>query len=115
MGPKRISKALASVEHTLAEMEKLVIGGEQVWKEVVDNMKQQWIIDGEWSQYHAMVANGQGWGLSYRDGMWRIISLDMTKFDTDEAARLYVLRNEKDQNSSLYAFAVRAVIVGNMR
>jgi hypothetical protein len=78
-------------------------------------MQQQWIIDGVWSHYHLIMAGHDGWGLSQIDGMWQVVALDMKKFPTSEDARLHVLANEHHQDSSLYATAIHAVIVGNMR
>ena len=115
MGPRAMAKAIKGMEATLVSMDEYSTIGKEVWERLVDAMKQQWIIDGEWSQYHSMVAQGQGWGLSHVKGMWQVVTLDPAKFKDDEAARLYVLEHEKDQNSSLYAIAVQAVIVGNMR
>jgi hypothetical protein len=107
---RALRKIIKGMEATLVSMDEY-----STWERLVDAMKQQWIIEGEWSQYHSMVAQGQGWGLSHVKGMWQVVTLDPARFADNEAARLYLLEHEKDQNSSLYAIAVQAVIVGNMR
>ncbi len=81
-------------------------------------LKQQYIIEGEWSQYHHMVSATKGWGLSQKGGMWQIVSVDTTKFPTDEDARLHVLQVETipgDIEHELAKIATNAIMVGNVR
>ena len=81
-------------------------------------MRQAWIIDGEWSQYHDMTARRKGWHLTQRDGMWQITTADTEKFLTDDDARLHVLAAESDpdhEQFTLAMIAINAIMVGNVR
>ena len=84
----------------------------------ITNMKQTWLIDGEWSQYHNTTAVQQGWVLSHKSGLWEIVAIDVAMFPTDEAARHHVLAceaNPEHKEHTLARIAVNAIMVGNMR
>ena len=74
-----------------------------------------WIIDGEWSEYHNMVANQDGWGLTQRQGVWEIVTHNSQLFPTDNDARLHVLAHEHDEETSLFRTALSAVFIGSIR
>ena len=78
-------------------------------------MSTEWVIQDEWSEYHAMVAATLGFLLVYNEGLWEIHTLDDRLFPTDEDARNFVLAHEHDQDTQIYAYAIRAIIVGSMR
>lgn len=84
-------------------------------KEIWKSMAQNWIIDGEWSEYHRMVAQQDGWSLTQKQGMWEITSLDEKKFPTDDDARQHVLANEFNEENIIYGYAINAIMVGNVR
>lgn len=87
-------------------------------KRWIEHMSQQYIIDGEWSQYHHMVSATKGWGLSQVQGMWSIVTTDTQKFPTNEEARQHVLACELDtqcEEYNLAQLAINAIMVGNVR
>ena len=85
------------------------------YKRYEDDMKQRWIIQDEWSEYHAMVAQQLGFSLVFNKGMWEIHSADLVKFPTDEDARNFVVEHEHDDTNMIYRFAIQAIIMGSMR
>lgn len=78
-------------------------------------LMQSWIIDGEWSEYHHMVAKQDGWALTQKQGMWEITTNDEKKFPTDNDAREFVLANEFNEENTIYGYAINAIMVGNVR
>ncbi len=87
-------------------------------REWVKQMSQTWIIEGEWSQYHHLMAHRCGWGLTQRQGMWEIVSVNHEKFPTDDDARKHVLSAEGDPEHgefTLASIAINAAMVGNVR
>ena len=85
------------------------------YKRYEDHMKQRWIIQDEWSEYHAMVAQQLGFSLVFNKGMWEIHSADLVKFPTNEDARNFVVEHEHDDTNMIYRFAIQAIIMGSMR
>ena len=81
-------------------------------------MKQTWVIDGEWSQYHGTVSSQKGWTLTQKQGCWEIVSVDIEKFPSDDIARHHVLACESDpshEENALALLAINDIMVGNIR
>lgn len=85
---------------------------------VEEYMKQRWIIDGEWSQYHVNVAHQKGWGITQVQGLWQVVTTSPTLFPTNEAAKAHVLACEADPTHpehTLACIATNAIVVGSIR
>jgi hypothetical protein len=76
-------------------------------------MKQQWIIDGQWSHYHQQVAHKQGWALTQVMGMWEVTTRNEKVFATNKDALQHVLKRESE-GDPLAEYAVQAVMAGNL-
>ena len=88
---------------------------EDIYKRYEEDMKQKWIIQDEWSEYHAMVASQMGFALVCNKGLWEIHTVDTTKVPTNEDARNHVVAHEHDGATAIYGFAIQAIIMGSMR
>lgn len=118
VGSQRLSQGLLAHQDVMKRMADATKIGKDFYDDWVETMKQTWIIDGEWSAYHSQVARNKGWALSQVQGLWQVVTANVSLFETNDAAREHVLLAEATPDHAEHALAciaVNAIMVGSLR